>query len=147
MAESEDLISFWRGLQTTCSLLTRIVIRSLNFPVAFVDVKRSFSMKRGILFHKRTWLKLSSINTLSMMNSHRNLHNHKSRTSVFLYKKNIKESNPAFFLNILQSKIWVTLLISDIKGCSKRSLSFSLDESIILVFPLISLSEDCFIFL
>ena len=73
--ESQNLIQFWKSLENTCPVLSKIAIRSLNIPVTSVDVERSFSLYRDVLSHRRTNLKLSSINTFSMMNYNSNIHN------------------------------------------------------------------------
>jgi len=73
--ESLSLVQFWHNLKTICPSLSNIAIRSLNVPVTSIDVERSFSAYRDILSHKRTSLKLLSINVLSMTNYNSNINN------------------------------------------------------------------------
>jgi len=70
--EGEDLVKWWKEFESNCPELATLAIRSLNVPVASVDVERSFSMYRDILTDKRCGLTLSSLNSLCIINYNRN---------------------------------------------------------------------------
>jgi hypothetical protein len=72
LEEDEDLVKWWKAFGSNCPQLANLAIRSLNVPVASVDVERSLSMYRNILTDKRCGLSLSSINALSIINYNHN---------------------------------------------------------------------------